>query len=73
LPDELVERVKRPANAGAWVKSWAAGESTYDELANYPPRLLSGLEIIIQPHKEKKNAQGRSAQPGEISMRELVL
>jgi len=49
LPDECMEKTVYKANGGCWLKSLAAGPSTYDSRANYPPRPLTSLEISIKP------------------------
>ena len=70
LPKELIAKYKRSANWGCWVRSYATGPSTYDEVANYPARSLSTVEITMQPHKSTTHG---SARPGEISMKELTV
>ena len=55
LPAECLERTVRKANWGCWLKSYAAGPSTYDSRAGYPPRPLVTLEITIKPHHGENN------------------
>jgi predicted phosphodiesterase len=70
LPEECYARYTRAGNWGAWLRSYAAGKQTYDSAACYPPRSLSTLEIILEPHK---GLQHGNANCGRISMRECVL
>jgi len=60
LPDECLERDIRAGNWGCWLKSYAAGPSTYDSRANYPARPLQAMEIKIKPvHGIKIKVCGR--------------
>ena len=52
LPDELLERSVHKANWGGWVKSYAAGPSTYDSRACYPARPLQSLVCKIKPFSD---------------------
>ena len=49
LPSECTQKEKRVGNWGCWVKSYPVGESGYVEVANYPPRPLSTVKVIIKP------------------------
>lgn len=49
LPTELYQKSRWSANWGCWLKSYAAGESTYDSRANYPARPLGTIKVVIQP------------------------
>jgi len=70
LPKECLAKYKRPANWGSWLRSYAAGASTYDSRACYPARSLSTLEVCIEPHKCVVHGGANS---GQISISELVL
>ncbi|MCP4537763.1 MAG: hypothetical protein GY832_11520 [Chloroflexi bacterium] len=70
LPEECQAKYCRAGNWGAWLRSYAAGEPTYDSQACYPPRSLSTLEIILEPHRASSDSLSHC---GEISMRECVL
>ena len=70
LPYECQAFYTRAGNWGAWLRSYAAGSATYDSQACYPPRSLSTLEIILEPHKNQ--SQG-TRHCGVVSMRECVL
>ena len=69
LPDECLQYYKRAGNWGCWLKSYAAGASTYVTRATYPPRPLSTLEIEIKPHAHSCSGP----ELPKISMKELVV
>jgi predicted phosphodiesterase len=70
LPDECLQYYKRAGNWGCWVKSYAAGPSTYVTRRTYPPRPLSTLEIEIRPHIHSHKS---GPEQPKISMKELVV
>lgn len=70
LPKECMQFYKRAGNWGCWLKSYAAGPSTYVTRKTYPPRPLSTLEIEILPHAHSHN---KGPEIPLISMKELVV
>jgi predicted phosphodiesterase len=70
MPKESLVKYKRAANWGCWVRSYAAGPSTYDSRALYPVRPLSTLKIVIQPHRAVTE---NDVPVGSISIEEVVL
>ena len=52
LGDEADQKIVRAANWGCYVRTYAAGESTYDSRATYPVRPLSTVRVLITPFRQ---------------------
>jgi len=52
LKDELTFSMKRSANWGCWLRTWAAGPATYDSRACYDAKPIIGLKCRLQPFRE---------------------
>jgi len=49
LPDELSHSVRRAANWGCWLRTFAVGPATYDSRACYNAKPILGLRLDIHP------------------------
>lgn len=72
LPPELLLKYRWAANWGCWLRTHAAGVSTYEEDACYPPRPMMVTKAVITPfyHTSLKN---RDLSLPKIEMKRITL
>lgn len=68
LGDECALTTLRAANWGCYLRTYAAGPSTYDSRANYPVRPLSTVRVVIRPFREIGGRSDPDIRIDEISM-----